>query len=89
MKSPRAFELFFFVLCDQQAEIGQIGVTGLNAQGRVGLVSSSGGESVFTQREICSVWEKNNNHVSVAATIAQVILLYSIGIINIALTQEC
>lgn len=52
--------------------IGPTGAIGLNAQGRVGLVSSLESESVFTLKEIASVWERRSNRDSVTATTVQV-----------------
>lgn len=75
-KTKRAFNKPFlyvlFVSRDQQVAIGPTGAIGLSAQGRVGLVSSLESESVFTLKEIASVWERRSNRDSVTATTVQV-----------------
>lgn len=55
----------------QQVAIGPTGAIGLSAPGRVGLVSSLESESVFTLKEIASVWERRSNRDSVTATTVQ------------------
>ena len=67
--------LFLYVLFgspDQQVVIGPTGTIGLSAPGRVDLVSSLESESVFTLKEIASVWERRSNRDSVTATTVQV-----------------